>query len=458
MLQVWKPRPPTNCPQRGVPIKVVYVISLLPNRRNRTPPRGRVLYLSQWFPPENGTVGLQVAQGLAERGFEVEVLTGFPNYPSGKLSPNYRLAHYMHEVMDGIPVHRVYLHPSHDQSSLGRALNYLSFFVSALIFCLFNARRFDVIYVYHPPITVGLAAALSGFITRRPFILEVQDLWPDSVAASGMGGTSFLARLLGPVCHFVYRRAAAVLGQSHGMTRVLVERGVAEHKSGTIFNWANESAARANGTYDVASLNFEGRFNFVYGGNLGAVQGLESLIHAAHKLSNVAPEIQLTIVGDGTERERLLALVEHLAARNVQILPAVPQSQIGDILAAADVLVIHLKDDPLFEITIPSKLQFYLAMGRPVLAGVRGEAGRIVVDAGAGIMAEPENVPAFVDAFLRFASKPQAELDAMAARARSLYDERFSFERSLSGIEAAIQSTLPSRKRTPHSSQDAMNA
>lgn len=418
----------------------------------------RVLYLSQWFPPENGAVGLQVSKGLSERGYDVEALTGFPNYPSGKLSAGYRLAPYLRETMDGIPIHRVYLHPSHDRSSLGRALNYLSFFISALIFCLFNARRFDVIYVYHPPITVGLAAAICGFIARRPFILEVQDLWPDSVAASGMGGTTFLARFLGPVCRFVYRRAAAVLGQSHGMTRVLVERGVAEHKSGTIFNWANESAARARGTYDVASLNFEGRFNFVYGGNLGAVQGLESLIHAAHKLSNVAPQIQLTIVGDGTERERLIALVKNLGARNVRILPAVPQSQIGDILAAADVLVIHLKEDPLFEITIPSKLQFYLAMGRPVLAGVRGEAGQIVVDAGAGLKAEPENVAALADTFISFASKPRAELDAMAARARSLYDEKFSFEKTLSRIEAAIQSTLLSRKRTPHPSQDAMNA
>lgn len=177
----------------------------------------RVLYLSQWFPPENGAVGLQVAKGLVEHGYEVEVLTGFPNYPSGKLDASYRLSAYMRETMDGVPVHRVYLHPSHDRSSLGRTLNYVSFFVSALIFCLFNARQFDVIYVYHPPITVGLATALSGYITRRPFILEVQDLWPDSVAASGMNGASRLARLLDPVCRFVYRRASLVLGQSHGI-------------------------------------------------------------------------------------------------------------------------------------------------------------------------------------------------------------------------------------------------
>ncbi|QBQ47225.1 glycosyltransferase family 4 protein [Brevundimonas naejangsanensis] len=399
----------------------------------------RVLYLSQWFPPENGARGLQVANGLAERGFEVEVLTGFPNYPSGKVSPGYRLSPYMREVMDGITIHRVYLHPSHDSSSLGRALNYLSFFVSALVFCLFNARRFDVIYVYHPPITVGLAAALSRYITRRPYILEVQDLWPDSVAASGMNGTFTLARILSPICRFVYQRAAAVLGQSDGMTRALVERGVAEHRSGTLFNWANESFARANDLYDMASINFEGRFNFVYGGNLGAVQGLESLIQAAHKLSDAAPEIQLTLVGDGTERKRLLALVEHLEARNVQILPAVPQSHIGDILAAADVLVTHLKDDPLFEITIPSKTQFYLAMGKPVLVGVRGESSRIVTDAGAGMAMEPENVDAIAQALLTMSQLPRTQLDNMGINARLAYDARFSFEAGMSVIASRIR-------------------
>jgi len=398
----------------------------------------RVLYLSQWFPPENGARGLQVANGLAERGFEVEVLTGFPNYPSGQLSPGYRLSPYMREVMDGITIHRVYLYPSHDSSSLGRALNYLSFFVSALVFCLFNARRFDVIYVYHPPITVGLAAALSRYITRRPYILEVQDLWPDSVAASGMSGTSTLARILDPICRFVYRRAAMVLGQSHGMAKRLVERGVTPEKSGVIFNWADESAARANGLYDITSLNFEGRFNFVFAGNLGAVQGLDSLIRAAHSLSKAAADIQLTIVGEGTEREQLISLVENLGATNVQILPGVPQSQIGDILAAADVLVTHLKDDPLFEITIPSKTQFYLAMGKPILVGVRGESAGIVTTAGAGMAMEPENEDAMARALLEMSRLPPAELDRMGACARAAYEDSFSFSSAMTVIQSHI--------------------
>ena len=399
----------------------------------------RVLYFSQWFPPENGTVGLQVAHGLIARGYEVEILTGFPNYPTGRLSPGYRLGLYRREIMDSVIVHRVFLHPSHDRSTLKRLANYLSFFISSLMFCLACGRRYDVLYVYHPPVLPALAAAISGLITRRPFVLEVQDLWPDSVAASGMSGTGLVTRFLVPVCRYVYRRAGYILAQSEGMAARLIERGASPKRTSVVFNWANETAARANGTYDISALGFEGRFNIVYAGNLGVLQSLETLIEAAHCVAQAAPHIQLTLIGEGTEAARLEALIAKLGVRNVQLLPGVSQAQIGDVLAAADGLVMHLRDDPLFEITLPSKLQFYLAMGRPVLVGVRGEAARIVSDADAGLAFEPDNVAAAVDAFMRLAGMPRVERDEMATRARALYDQTFSFTTSLSKMDEALR-------------------
>lgn len=395
---------------------------------------GRILYLSQWFWPEPGARGLKVVKDLIARGYEVEVLTGFPNYPSGTLAPGYRLAPYLREDVEGVLVHRVFLYPSHDRSSFGRALNYLSFFVSAFLFCLLEASRFDLIYVYHPPITTGLAAALSGMIRRKPFVLEVQDLWPDSVAVSGMSATSTLAKVLGPICMFVYRRAALLLAQSQGMAARLVERGVRPERVDVFFNWADEESARANSSYEVDGLGFEGYFNFVYAGNLGAVQALEVLIEAAHRLAQRTPPIQLTLIGEGTEKERLQTLVSDLGARNVQIRPGVSPSEIGDVLAASDVQVVHLKDDPLFEITIPSKTQFYLAMGRPILIGVSGEAATIVTEAGAGVAVAPENSEAMAQAMLDLATLPQAALDAMGARGRAYYDTRFAFNKTMDRI------------------------
>jgi glycosyltransferase involved in cell wall biosynthesis len=279
-------------------------------------------------------------------------------------------------------------------------------------------------------------------ITRRPFVLEVQDLWPDSVAASGMSGTGRMARILGPICRFVYRRAAHVIGQSHGMTARLIERGVPADRASTIINWADEALARPSGTYPVETLGFEGRFNLVYGGNLGRVQGLETLIQAAERAGREVPELQLTLIGEGVERDRLATLIEQTGARHVQLKPGVPQTQIGDVFAAADVLVLHLIDDPLFEITIPSKTQFYMAMGRPILIGVRGEAADMVTAANAGLAAPPGDVEAVATAMIALARLSPSEREAMGQRARAAYTHLYSRDRAIQRTADLIKSML----------------
>jgi lipopolysaccharide/colanic/teichoic acid biosynthesis glycosyltransferase/glycosyltransferase involved in cell wall biosynthesis len=402
----------------------------------------RVLFLTQWFDPEPAMKGLAFVQALTERGLDVEVATGFPNYPSGRIAPGYRLRAWQREVMQGVVVRRLWLWPSHDASSLGRVANYLSFFVSAFLFCLLRGRRYAAIYVYRPPITVGLAAALAGLVTRRPILLDVQDLWPDSVAASGMSGTGRMARVLGPICRFVYRRAARVIGQSKGMTARLIQRGVPAARAATLINWADEAMARPRGVFPVETLGFEGRFSLVYGGNLGRVQGLETLVHAAERAGRDVPELQLTLIGTGVERDRLSALIEEIGARHVQLRPGVPQDQIGDIFAAADGLVLHLIDDPLFEITIPSKTQFYMAMGRPILIGVRGEAADMVTDAGAGLAVPPGDVEAMARAMIALARMPADTRAGMGARARRAYDDHYGFDRATAATADLIGQVL----------------
>jgi glycosyltransferase involved in cell wall biosynthesis len=383
--------------------------------------------------------GLRFAQGLIDAGFEVEVATGFPNYPTGRLAPGYRLRPYASEVMDGVLVHRLFLVPSHDTSGVGRATNYISFFLSALVFCLLRGRRFDAIYVYHPPITVGLAAAISGFVTRTPFVLDVQDLWPDSVTASGFGGARRLSGILGRLCAVVYRRAALVISQSRAMRATLIDRGVPAEKTVTIFNWADEDTAKARGEYDVSTLGFEGRFNIVFGGNLGRAQNLETVVRAALLAAREIPSIKLTLVGDGVERQRLAALIKDIGATNVQQVGSVPRTQIGDIFAAADVLILHLLDDQLFSITIPSKAQFYLAMGRPILACVRGEAADIVTDSGAGLATAPQDVRAVAAGMVRMARLSPEERGRMGDRARATYAASFSYATAMAATRACFE-------------------
>lgn len=395
----------------------------------------RVLFLTQWFEPEPIMKGLRFAQGLVDAGFEVEVATGFPNYPTGKLAPGYRLRPYASEMMEGIQVHRLFLVPSHDTSALGRAANYISFFLSALVFCMLQGRKFDVIYVYHPPITVGLAAAISGWTTRTPFILDVQDLWPESVVASGFNGADRIGGILARVCEFVYCRASLVVSQSRAMKEALVDRGVEPDKAVTIFNWADEETAKARGEFDVSVLGFEGHFNIVYGGNLGRLQDLETVIRAALLASRDVPNIKLTLVGDGVDRQRLSDLLEALSTPHVQLVGAVPQTQIGDIFAAADVLLLHLLDDPVFAVTIPSKAQFYMAMGRPILAGVHGEAADIVVGCGGGVAVIPQSVAAIAEGMVQLGKMSPVERARMGKRARAAYEAGFSY---LIGMEATV--------------------
>jgi glycosyltransferase involved in cell wall biosynthesis len=405
----------------------------------------RILYITQWFEPEPMVKGVAFAKALAQRGHQIEVVTGFPNYPAGKVYPGYRIAFYKREIMDGIVVHRVPLYPSHNSSSFGRILNYFSFMAFAALFSAFRARRFDVIYSY-PPITVGLAAAFAGWVSGRPFLLDIQDLWPDSVVKSGMAGTRKMEKVLNLMCNFAYRRATWIVSQSKGIKARLIERGVSPGKISVIYNWADELAAAPAGLAGLAPYGFVGRFNIVYGGNLGRVQGLDVMVRAAHVAQKRVSNLQLLLIGDGIEADNLKQLVHQLGAQNVRIAPGVPRKMIGDIFAAADVLALHLWNDPLFRITIPQKTQFYMAMGKPVLIGVEGEAAEFITGAGAGVAVPSDNVEAMADAMVLLSQMSTEQLAEMGRRGREAYYRTFSFATAIAETEAVLQNAIESSR------------
>lgn len=392
----------------------------------------RILYITQWFDPEPAFKGLDFAKALAARGHEVEVATGFPNYPGGKVYPGYPIRPWRRELVDGIPVHRLFLHPSHDRSSLGRALNYLSFFLSVLVFGLLRGRKYDAVYVYHPPITPGLAAALFTMVYRRRLILDIQDLWPDSVAASGMLGSRATSVLRG-MCEFVYKRADHIVLQSDGMRARLVERGVPGSKLTRIYNWATYLPASPDQTSRIPET-FSGQINVVYGGNLGQAQALDSLIEAFDIARRQAPGLRLHLFGDGVERSRLQDRAG--AVEDVFLHPPVPRNDMDRIFDAADILAVHLKDDPLYEITIPSKTQHYLACGKPIIAGLSGEAAEILRQSGGAIVTQPADVKAMAEGLVKLATMTDAERRQMGERALCHYAEHFSMD---SAIDRTIQ-------------------
>jgi colanic acid biosynthesis glycosyl transferase WcaI len=395
----------------------------------------RILYLTQWFEPEPAFKGSAFAKALREAGHEVEVVTGFPNYPGGKVYAGYRLRPFYREVVDGILVRRLLLWPSHDRSVLGRAANYLSFFLTALVFCLLNMRRFDLVYVYHPPITPAFAAALAGMVWKVPFVVDIQDLWPDSVAASGMGNVTML-RAIDRICGLVYRHAAHIVCQSEGMSQRLIERRVAPEKITRVYNWSNYRRAESECAPipPHIALALSGRLNVVYGGNIGQAQALETLIEAAVIANRVVPAIRLHIVGNGIERSAILAAAAG-ASDIVRVHEAVPRDTMDRIFEESDILALHLKNDPLFEITVPSKLQHYLSVGKPVIAGIGGEAARLLMESGAARVAPPDDATALSRCLVEVAQLTPAERLAMGARGSRFYAKRL-------GFEAGMQSTL----------------
>jgi glycosyltransferase involved in cell wall biosynthesis len=391
----------------------------------------RLQIITQWFEPEPAFKGLAFATEMANRGFDVEVITGFPNYPSGKLYPGYRIGLPKREVIDGVKVVRLPLYPSHDSSAIRRALNFVSFGVSVLLYGLFGMRRADVIYGYHPPLTVGLAAIFIRLLRRVPVVYDVQDLWPDTLAATGMLRNRFALGVVGLICRLVYRFVDRIAVLSSGFKDAIVAQGIPEDKVTVIRNWANEDVLRTS-TRETRSPSREGSaFQVLYAGNIGKAQGLEVLLDVAKLLDRCSRQVKFVIIGDGVERLRLQKLVREKGLNNLEFRDPVPLSEIGASLLSADALLVHLSPDPLFDITIPSKTQAYLCVGRPLVMAVGGEASALVRQAGAGVVATPGDAVSIANAIMSLMSLSSQELDEMGARGRRFYDAELSMGRGL---------------------------
>ncbi len=387
----------------------------------------RILLLTQWFEPEPTFKGLLFARELAARGHDVEVLTGFPNYPGGHVYPGYRVRPWVREQIDGISILRVALYPSHDKSSFRRVLNYVSFAISAAVIGTALVRKPDLVYVYSPPATIGLPALALGLLRRVPFVYDIGDLWPDTVAVSGMLSSPIALHLLDGWCKFVYRRARHIVVLSPGFKQELILRGVPPDKVDVIYNWCDENGVCC-GALGARGKDFglQGRFNVVFAGTMGLAQALDTVLGAARMCMETLPSVQFVLVGDGVELTRLRQKVENEHLRNVCFLPRMPISEIGELLAHADALLVHLKDDPLFRITIPSKTQAYLAAGRPMLMGVSGDAADLALRSGAGLVFQPENASELCSAIRQLLNMSPQEREEMGRRGQAYYREHLS--------------------------------
>lgn len=386
----------------------------------------RIVILTQYFLPEPIDRTRLLANALAQKGHTVTVITGFPNYPGGKVYPGYQIRWRQWEEKAGMRILRVPLYPDHSQSRIRRIANYASFAVAASILGSALCGPADVMWVYHPPLTVGVPAWWISLLRRVPFVYEIQDLWPETLAATGMMPSPRVAMLMNRLAQFVYKRASAITVVAPGFKRNLITKGVPADKIHIIPNWADEEIYRPVPRDQTLADEYglAGHFNIVFGGNIGTAQALDTVLDTAENLKETC--VQFVIIGDGIELPRLKRKAEEYGIKNVLFVGRQPPERMPHFFAWADALLIHLKKDPLFEITIPSKTTAYLACGRPIICAIPGDATQVIQFAGAGVTCPSEDNRALVRAIREMVAMPVEQREAMGQCGRDAFLAHYS--------------------------------
>jgi colanic acid biosynthesis glycosyl transferase WcaI len=404
----------------------------------------RLLIVSQYFWPENFRIN-DLVIGLKQRGHEVTVLTGMPNYPEGNFYPGYGFFFPCGEDFEGIPVLRVPLVPRGRGKGLMLAMNFLSFAVFASLLAPWRCRGdFDVIFVYEPsPITVALPALLLKKIRKIPVVLWVQDLWPESLSATGAVHSPLILHWVGKLVRFIYRRCDRVLVQSEGFIVPVLAMGAAP---GSVLYFPNNAEA----LYKPVTLSDDAPeragmpsgFRVMFAGNIGEAQDFGTILSAAEKVKNY-PDIHWLILGDG----RMSAWVRTQITRRglgatVHLLGKHPVESMPRYFSLADALLVTLKNEPVFSLTIPGKVQSYLACGKPIIAALDGEGARIVRESGAGLTATAENPDALAKAVLEMYGMSVSARQVMGERGLDYFRRHFERDMLLSRLDGWLKDLI----------------
>lgn len=366
---------------------------------------------------------------LTERGVSLDVLTGKPNYPAGQFYPGYSCSGFSRENFCGANVYRVPVLPRGRKGALRLTLNYLSFIFSALLFSpwLLRGRNYDVIFVYGvSPIFQAVPALLLRRIKKCPLIIWVQDLWPESLKATGYVNNAALLSLVGRCVSYVYRGADLLLVQSKAflpfVSALASGKAVAYYPNSVDDTFV---AASSVNLPEIAALDCG--FPVVFAGNIGVGQAVEVIVEAAILLKN-HPEIRFVIVGDGSRRDWMVEQVKSREIANLHLPGRFPVETMPGLMRKAGALLVSLADEPIFAATVPNKLQAYLASGRPILASLDGEGARLIREAGAGLTSPAGDAAALAQAVLDLFQMSAAERDALGANGRRYFRDHFDHQ------------------------------
>jgi len=375
----------------------------------------KILYVSQYFPPEMGAPAgraAELSRLWAEDDHEVTVLTGFPNHPTGIVPPKYRPEFrrlVARETYHGVNVIRTWLLPFPNRKPYERMLNYSSFCVSSAATGVFLHRP-NVVIATSPQLLVGLSGWWLARCNGVPFVFEVRDLWPESLAAVGMGShDSPLHRSLAKIAGFLYRSCDRLVVVTPAFKEYLVEHWqVPEEKIFVVENGVETSlfSRLAPNLAIRRELGAEEKFVASYIGTMGNAHGLETLLEAATLLRERAPNVLFLLVGEGAEKARIVSLARSRGLANVRFVGQQAREKIPAYITASDACLVLLKKSELFKTVLPTKMLEFMSCARPVILGVDGHARKVLEQANAGIFITPEDPAALADAVMQLADDP----------------------------------------------------
>ena len=387
----------------------------------------KILFIKQLFYPEPTARSLDFAKSLISQGHSVQVLTSFPSYPVGKIYEGYTQKAFFKEHLEGVDIIRVPIYPYHGENGLKRILNYMSYAISAIIFGLFRMDKPDIVFAYHGALPVSLPAIFYKLFRRVPFVYDINDLWPDTLTATGMINNKFLIGIINAWCNVTYRLANHITVLSSGFKDELISRGVDSSKISITHHWSRDKEIQNKDIEDnVKSFFPDGKLNILYAGNIGKAQSLYSIIDGIQLINVDSVKVILNLLGDGIERTSLIDYVNSKDVKGVIFIDRVDSSEVGKYLQCADVLLAHLKDDALFRITIPSKIIGYLYAAKPILLGIKGDAESIIRDSKAGWIFEPDNSSDFADKVEKLFDLDKSELIQFGLNAKEHYNNNFT--------------------------------
>ena len=404
-----------------------------------------ILFVTPYYPPEKAAPAVRLSETaacLVQKGYQVTVLTTFPNYPTGVVPPEYRGCIVRKEVHNGVCIIRVWSYITANKGFLRRIIAQLSFGCLAPIIGGRAIGHPKIVIVESPPLFDAIAARVLSWMMHCPFIFIVSDLWPESAVQLGVLRNRFLIRLAEWLEWSTYRRAGFVWAVTEGIRTILVNRGLDAERVFVLTNGVD-----TNKFYPIpqsqarAKLGWDHRFTVLYGGTHGLAHGLTTVLDTAEMMRDRA-DIHVIFVGDGAAKVDLVTDAKRRGLTNVTFLDSQPHDRMPLLLAGADVCLVPLRKVPLFQGALPSKIYEIMACSRPIILGVEGEACKLVVDeARAAIAVEPENAEALTAAILHLYEHPE-DAALMGQRGRAFVEEQFNRNRLVKALEAYIGTLL----------------